>query len=49
MATHKLLIGNERMTGAESYAFVDEWYKEMTMDIELIMPGAKQMLEESVR
>ena len=49
LATHKLLIGKERLTGAESYAFVDDWYEEMTMDIEFTMPGARQMFEESVR
>ena len=47
IVVHKLIINKPALSGTESFEAIDEWYEDMTTDIEMILPGAKAILQEA--
>ena len=45
IVVHKLLINKTPLNGTESFEAIDEWYEDMATDIEMILPGAKAILQ----
>ena len=45
LVTHKLIAPKERPTGNETFEAIDDWYEEMRMDVDLIMPGSQVIME----
>ena len=45
--THKLIMGKEKISGDEDFTLIDAWIKELEIDLEIIMPGAKQMMVDA--
>ena len=45
--THKLTRGKKNITGDEDITMIDAWIKEIETDLEIIMPGAKQIMVDA--
>ena len=43
--THKLIAPKERLSGNEAFEAVDDWYEEMRMHVDLVMPGSQVITE----
>ena len=47
IVVHKLIINKTALSGTESFEAIDEWYEGMANDVEMIIPGAKAILQEA--
>ena len=47
IVVHKLMINKTALSGTESFEAIDEWYEDMANDVEMIIPGAKAILQEA--
>ena len=44
---HKLMLNKAALSGEEDYDSCDHWFIDMADDFEILMPGAKRILQES--
>ena len=44
LATNRLMNSVKEITGEESYDILDDWYVEVAYNAELLMPGAKTLM-----
>ena len=44
---HKLMMNKVALSGEEDYDSFDEWFIDMTDDFEILMPGAKKILQDA--
>ena len=47
IVVHKLIINKTALSGTESFEAIDEWYEDMATDVEMIIPGAKAILQDA--
>ena len=47
IVVHKLIINKTPLNGTESFEAIDEWYEDMATDVEMIIPGARAILEQA--
>ena len=45
--THKLIMNKEKITGDADFTIIDEYLKELHTDVEIIMPGAKLLMQNA--
>ena len=44
LATHRLMMSIKDISGEETYEALDDWYADITGNVELLMPGSKTVL-----
>ena len=47
IVTHKLMMTKQPLTGSEDIEAFDDWYEDMANDFELLIPGAKLIMQEA--
>ena len=47
IVTHKLMMSKAPLTGSEDIEAFDDWYEDMANDFELLIPGAKLIMQEA--
>ena len=47
LVSHKLIMNKQQIRGDGDFTIIDEWLKELYTDVEIIMPGAKLLMQNA--